>query len=71
MSIYDQLGVKRVINAWGTMTIIGGSVMHCEVVKAWVEASKSYVNMEELHTRAGEIIAEITGAEAGLVTSAS
>jgi L-seryl-tRNA(Ser) seleniumtransferase len=69
MSIYDQLGVKRVINAWGTMTIIGGSVMHCEVVKAWVEASKSYVNMEELHTRAGEIIAEITGAEAGLVTS--
>ena len=69
MSIYDQLGVKRVINAWGTMTIIGGSIMHRKVVEAWVEASKSYVNMEELHTRAGEIIAEITGAEAGLVTS--
>jgi L-seryl-tRNA(Ser) seleniumtransferase len=69
MSIYDQLGVKRVINAWGTMTIIGGSIMHRDVVEAWVEASKSHVNMEELHTRAGEIIAEITGAEAGLITS--
>jgi L-seryl-tRNA(Ser) seleniumtransferase len=69
ISIYDQLGLKRVINAWGTMTMIGGSVMHREVVEAWVEASKSYVNMEALHARAGEIIAEITGAEAGLVTS--
>lgn len=69
MSIYDKLGVKRVINAWGTMTVIGGSIMPREVVEAWVEASKSHVNMDELHKRAGEIIAEITGAEAGLVTS--
>ena len=69
MSIYDELGVKRVINAWGTITAIGGSIMPREVVEAWVEASKSHVNMDELHKRAGEIIAEITGAEAGLVTS--
>jgi len=68
-SIYDLLGVKRVINAWGTVTMIGGSIMSREVVEAWVEASKSHVNMDELHRRAGEIIAEITGAEAGLVTS--
>jgi len=40
-----------------------------EVVEAWVEASKHFVDMEALHRRAGEIIAEITGAEAGLVTS--
>ncbi len=69
MSIYDELGVKRVINAWGTVTKIGGSIMSREIVEAWVEASKSHVNMDELHRRAGEIIAEITGAEAGLVTS--
>jgi len=40
-----------------------------EVVEAWVEASKSFVDMEALHRKAGEIIAEVTGAEAGLVTS--
>jgi len=43
--------------------------MSREVVEAWVEASESHVNMDELHRRAGEIIAEITGAEAGVVTS--
>ena len=69
LSIYEKLGVKRVINAWGTITAIGGSIMPREVVEAWVEASKSHVNMDELHKRAGEIIADITGAEAGLVTS--
>jgi len=69
MSIYEKLGVKRVINAWGTQTVIGGSIMPREVVEAWVDASKSHVNMDELHKRAGEIIAEITGAEAGLITS--
>jgi len=49
MSIYERLGVKRVINAWGTMTMIGGSIMPQEVIEAWIEASKSHVNMDELH----------------------
>lgn len=40
-----------------------------EVIEAWAEASKSFVDMEALHRRAGEVIAEITGAEAGLVVS--
>jgi len=69
MSIYDELGVKRVINAMGTYTFLGGSVILPEAVKAMSEAAKTFVNMEELQKRAGEIIAEITGAEAACVTS--
>ncbi|MEM1607310.1 MAG: aminotransferase class V-fold PLP-dependent enzyme [Candidatus Bathyarchaeia archaeon] len=69
MSIYDELGVKRVINAMGTYTFLGGSVILPEAVKAMSEAAKAFVNMDELQRRAGEIIAEITGAEAACVTS--
>lgn len=69
MSIYRKLGVKPVINAWATVTTLGGSLMLPEVVEAMNEAAKAFVDMEELHRRAGEIIAEITGAEAAYVTS--
>jgi len=69
MSIYDKLGVKRVINAWGTLTSLGGSIMLPEVIEAMNEAAKAFVNMEELHEKAGRIIAKITGAEAAYVTS--
>jgi L-seryl-tRNA(Ser) seleniumtransferase len=69
MSIYDKLGVKRVINAWGTLTTLGGSIMLPEVVEAMNEAAKAFVDMEELHEKVGKIIAEITGAEAAYVTS--
>lgn len=43
--------------------------MHPEVAGAMVEASQHCVEMAELQARASEIIAEITGAEAGLVTA--
>jgi len=69
MSIYDKLGVKRVINAWGTLTSLGGSIMLPEVIEAMNDAAKAFVNMEELQEKAGKIIAEITGAEAAYVTS--
>jgi L-seryl-tRNA(Ser) seleniumtransferase len=69
MSIYDELGVKRVINAMGTYTFLGGSIILPEALKAMCEAAKAFVNMNELQKRAGEIIANITGAEAACVTS--
>jgi len=69
LGIYEKLGVRKVINAAGTWTILGGSIMSKEVLNAMVEAAQSFVDMVELHKRAGEIIAEITGAEAGLVTT--
>jgi L-seryl-tRNA(Ser) seleniumtransferase len=69
MSVYDEIGVKKVINAWGTMTSLGGSLMLPEVVEAMNEAATAFVDMDELHRQAGKIIAEKTGAEAAYVTS--
>ncbi len=68
-SVYDRLGVRRVINAAGTKTRVGGTLMLPEVVDAMVDASHAFVKMEELQQRAGAIIAEVTGAEAGYVTA--
>jgi L-seryl-tRNA(Ser) seleniumtransferase len=69
MSIYDTLNVRTVINCTGTFTRLGGTLMAPEVTAAMVEASKNFVVLEELQYAAGKFIAEITGAEAGYVTS--
>ena len=68
-SIYEKLGVRRVINAQGHRTIQGGSTPSQAVVKAMDEASSSYVGMEELLERSGDYIAHLLGAEAAHVTS--
>src|SRR5436190_7822903 len=67
--VYEVLGVKPVINATGTVTILGGSLMPPEVVAAWVEASKHFVNLLELQDRVGARIAKLVGVEAALVTT--
>src|SRR5262245_41061566 len=67
--VYESLGVRRVINATGTVTILGGSLMPPEVVAAWVEASKHFVNLLELQDRVGERIAKLIGVEAAMVTT--
>lgn len=69
MGIYDELGVKKVINGAGTLTSLGGSLMEPETIEAMSEAATSFVYMEDLIKRAGEVIAEATGAEAGLATA--
>src|SRR5260370_20517562 len=70
-TIYDRLGVRPIINACGPNTRLGGAIMAEPVVQAMVEASRHCVDMFELQARASAVIAEITGAEAGLVTSAA
>lgn len=68
-SVYEALGVRPVINATGTVTVLGGSIMPPEVVAAWVEASKHFVNLLDLHDRVGARIARLAGVEAALVTT--
>jgi L-seryl-tRNA(Ser) seleniumtransferase len=68
-SVYEVLGVPQVINATGTVTNLGGSLMPPEVVAAWVEASRHFVNLLTLHDRAGERIARLIGVEAALITT--
>ncbi|HJZ90379.1 MAG TPA: aminotransferase class V-fold PLP-dependent enzyme [Gemmataceae bacterium] len=67
--VYEALGIKPVINAAGTFTALGGSVMPPEVVAAWVEASKHFVDLVQLQDRVGERIAKLLGVEAAMVTT--
>src|SRR5215468_846481 len=69
MSIYEELGVRTIINAKGPSTRLSGGVLDDEVAVAMVEASRHCVDIAELQSAASRIIAEITGAEAGYVTS--
>ncbi len=69
MGFYDMLGIKKIINGWGTVTMIGGSLMDPEVVSTMNEAARSYVDIPTLHKKAGEKIAELLGCEAASVTS--
>jgi L-seryl-tRNA(Ser) seleniumtransferase len=69
MGVYDELGVQTVINGSGSLTRLGGTRMEPEVLAAMAEAAASFVRIDELQARAGEIIADITGAEAGYVVA--
>ena len=69
MSIYKRIGVRRVVNGRGRMTVLGGSVLPKEVLDAIIEANKCFVDMDELQTKSGEFVAELLGAEGACVTS--
>lgn len=68
-NVYRRLGVKTVINCRGTWTYLSGSLQFPEVQAAQAEASRHFVNMIELHRAVGRRLAELTGAESGLITS--
>jgi L-seryl-tRNA(Ser) seleniumtransferase len=68
-NVYTRLGVKTVINCRGTWTYLSGSLEFPEVTMAQREASAHFVNMFELQHAASRRLAELTGAEAGMVTS--
>ncbi len=69
MDIHRQLGVTRRINAAGTLTRLGGSLMAAEVLDAMRSAAAASVDIAELQTAASARIAQATGAQAGIVTS--
>lgn len=68
-NVYTRLGVKTVINCRGTWTYLSGSLEFPEVQAAQREASEHFVNMFELQHAASRRLAELTGAEAGMVSS--
>src|SRR5512133_287179 len=68
-NVYTRLGVKTVINCRGTWTFLSGSLEFPEVREAQVEAAQHFVNVLELQRGVGRRLAELTGAESGMVTS--
>ncbi len=71
MGIYEEYGVKRVINCRSTTTVLGGGVLHPKVVEAMVDAAKSPVPLRMLDVKLGKIIANICGAEAAIITTST
>ena len=69
MSIYEKLGTSEIINAAGTLTRLGGTVMLPEARDAMSEAAGALVPVDELQAAASRVIAEACGSEAGYVTS--
>jgi uncharacterized pyridoxal phosphate-dependent enzyme len=70
-NVYARLGVKTIINCRGTWTYLSGSLEFPEVRKAALEAADHFVNMIDLQRAVGRRLAELTGAESGIVTSGS
>lgn len=66
---FKELGVRRILNAAGTYTMLTGSLMPEEVIDAWNYAARSFVVLDELHDAVGRRIAELLGAEAAMVTA--
>ncbi len=68
-TIYDELGARCLINGVGTRTQVGGARPRDGVLEAMERAAQSHVYVSELQAQASELIAEVTGADAGFVTS--
>lgn len=66
---YDDLGVKRIINAAGTYTKYGGSLVSSGVIKAMEDASYYFVDINELLQKTGEYIAKCLNVESALITA--
>lgn len=67
--IYEELHLRRVINASGTLTAYGQSATLPAVIDAVTAVLPQFFEMDVLHARACEVIARVLGAEAGFVTS--
>jgi len=71
-NVYEELGVTPVINAEGTMTMLGGSLIRPEVEAVMAQAANHFVSIPALEAAAGKRIAQMLNLPAGygaLVTS--
>ena len=68
MSFYKKLGIKRVINCFGTYTLIGGHTFSDHIRAAMDDADRNFAWLWEIEEKAGKRICELTGAEAAFVT---
>jgi D-glucosaminate-6-phosphate ammonia-lyase len=70
-STLPNLELRPVINAAGTMTVLGGSIIVPSAIEAMAEIAPQFVEMYDLHKAASGVISKATGADAGTVTASS
>jgi len=68
-NLYTRIGVRPILNARGTYTIISGSRSLPQVKQAMFEASHYYVHLDELMDGIGAELAKLTGASWGITTN--
>jgi len=66
--IYKELGAKPIINAIGSVTMLGGSTPAPEVKDAMAQANV-YIPLIELEEKAGQMIADMVDVPAAYITS--
>lgn len=64
-------GVKKVINASGKMTIIGGSRVNEEVVKAMTLGATNFFEIKDLLDKTGEYIASLLNVESAYIVNSA
>src|SRR5579859_7974735 len=70
--IYAELGVTPLVNINGTITVIGGSVMHPEVMELMRRGNEHFVLIDDLEIAAGKFVANLCKSPpgyTGLVTA--
>jgi uncharacterized pyridoxal phosphate-dependent enzyme len=68
MITYEKLGIKPFINASGTITTLGGSLMSQQALDAMQEAAGSFIDLNDLVVKAGEYLAERIGVPAAFIS---
>ena len=68
-SVYKDLGLKPIINATGSVTALGGSIVADEVREAMDMSNDVYIPMTELEQKIGDHIADILDVPAAYITS--
>src|SRR5262249_42587882 len=68
-NLYQQLGIKPVLNFRGTHTVLGASKEWPEVHAAMADASRDFVVLDELQDRIAERLAKLVGSEDAMVTT--
>lgn len=68
---YETHGYAPIINVSGTMTGLGASITSPGVREATAQAMAHFVKMHELQAHASDVIARLTGAEAGCMSASA
>ena len=67
--IYKELGAKPVINAIGSVTLLGGSTPLPIVKAAMEQADEAYIPLMELEEKVGDVISKMINVPAAYITS--
>jgi uncharacterized pyridoxal phosphate-dependent enzyme len=67
--LMQELGIRKFINAVGTVTFMTGSLMHDEVIDAIVSSSADFCILDDVQDKVGARIAALCHAEAATVTA--